>query len=93
MITSTDLDEGYCKYYDEKGRVRLETSKNTPKDIKKPIYKPDWHPSYNKFSDIKNFDDFISDLIDCVTSFQRHDKPCKKYCKRVKKGKVLCRFK
>ena len=35
---------------------------------------------------------FLTDFIDCVNAFQRHPQCTQKYCKRVRKGKVICRF-
>ena len=42
-----------------------------------------------EFNDMK---EYMTDLIDCLNTFQRHP-PCNyKYCKRVRNGKVICRF-
>ena len=70
----------------------MKTKPKTPRNIKsKKFYKPDPHPSRKRMYDFNEMKEFTTDFIDCIVAFNRHTM-CKRYCKRNKRGRMVCRF-
>ena len=63
-----------CFYNDSENIPKVNVHDKVPRDLKH-IYEPEIHPSRKPIYDFNNMEEFMTDFIDCVNSFQRHP-PC-----------------
>lgn len=91
LIAHDDNYDQFDLFY--KGSIPQMNCKNNkiPRDSRR-VYKPERHPSQKRIYDFNDMESFVTDFIDCMNAFNRHSECTEKYCKRVKKQKVVCRF-